>query len=560
MSSHLGHDSSVTVYDAKKDEFWIIEFDKVFGEKHYNLIKVVKDPYWPQKDFKDIRVLMNTLTEQTGIENDFHYSDVNPRLLPAGSRADDQGNRYEPDDYKVLKAFRFGNRYGFGSDLKPYTKPQSCTHHEAHAWCGYAQSKMKNAFVFTWDGGGDNTCFAEHHILDGEMTYTKELPYNLNYPYWFFGEFLTYFKETHVLDIAGKMMGMSSYGKTLKKKLYHSLDTMCDVDGKIYPYKKDGETHWQMLCRRDDERYAVYDNLQMHKTEFWGFQNNADFSLTIQKNLESFAVDYIESKLDDIKKCGNNVIISGGIALNVLVNELLKTKFPHIKFYVPSNPHDGGLSFGHLYCLLRKEGIVKRNDYNVIYNGLEVVDQHIYKSKKFKEVELEDVSRLLKEGNIIGFVNGRCEVGPRALGNRSILCDASYPNMKDKINRIKNREMYRPFAPACLKEDAPKYFESLHFENMEAMQYVVDVKEEYKEQLEPIVHVDGTARLQTVTKENNEVFYNLLKLHGGVLLNTSFNLAGKPTLNRLSDAFEMLDKTTLDYVVWGKDGKYKLYQ
>jgi predicted NodU family carbamoyl transferase len=209
---------------------------------------------------------------------------------------------------------------------------------------------------------------------------------------------------------------------------------------------------------------------------------------------------------------------------------------------------------------LRKEGIVKRNDYNVIYNGIEVVDQHIYESRKFKEVELEDVSRLLKEGNIIGFVNGRCEVGPRALGNRSILCDASYPNMKDKINRIKKREMYRPFAPACLKEDASKYFKSLHFENMEAMQYVVDVKEEYKEQLEPIVHVDGTARLQTVTKENNEVFYNLLKLHGGVLLNTSFNLAGKPTLNHLSDAFEMLDKTTLDYVVWGKDGKYKLYQ
>ena len=171
-----------------------------------------------------------------------------------------------------------------------------------------------------------------------------------------------------------------------------------------------------------------------------------------------------------------------------------------------------------------------------------------------EKVDMKTLIEDLKNGKIVGLIQGECEIGPRALGFRSILCDPSYPDMKDTLNaKVKFREWYRPFAPACRYEDAPKYFNSVNFENMECMSFVAEVKEEYKEQLQSITHVDNTARLQTVTKESNPFFYDLLTEWDGVLLNTSFNVQGKPILNTLKDAIDILNKTQLDYVYYKAD-------
>jgi len=197
-----------------------------------------------------------------------------------------------------------------------------------------------------------------------------------------------------------------------------------------------------------------------------------------------------------------------------------------------------------MFCYQKPEERV-----DVTYNGLPLLDRDKLKDYNTKKVTKKDIARLLKDGKIIGLIYGDSEVGPRALGNRSIICDPSIPEMKDILNsKVKHRESYRPFAPFCKKEDAHKYFESRDFENMEYMSFAVNVK---VDTLPSITHVDGTARLQIVTEESHSHFYELLTEFGNisdtnVLLNTSFNTKGKPILSTISDAVKILDYVIID--------------
>jgi predicted NodU family carbamoyl transferase len=170
-----------------------------------------------------------------------------------------------------------------------------------------------------------------------------------------------------------------------------------------------------------------------------------------------------------------------------------------------------------------------------------------------KPINYEKLIDDLSNGKIVGVVRGNSEHGPRALGNRSIICNPAYDNMKDILNqKVKNREWYRPFAPVCKLEDVSKYF---NFSGESRwMGFCPTVKEEWREKLVSITHVDGTARVQTVTEKQNPWLYNLLtefeKKSGiGVLLNTSFNVNGKPILSRYTDAIQVYDKTQMDCLI-----------
>jgi carbamoyltransferase len=164
-----------------------------------------------------------------------------------------------------------------------------------------------------------------------------------------------------------------------------------------------------------------------------------------------------------------------------------------------------------------------------------------------------ELPKLLADGKIIGVARGGSEHGPRALGNRSILCNPTFPQMKDVLNaKVKHREWYRPFAPVVRIEDASKYFAVI--EESPYMSFAFDVKDEWKQKLSSITHIDGTARVQTLRKEHNEWLYNLLgefeKITGhGVLLNTSFNVNGRPILSTAAEAFKVLLDTQMDGIV-----------
>jgi carbamoyltransferase len=182
----------------------------------------------------------------------------------------------------------------------------------------------------------------------------------------------------------------------------------------------------------------------------------------------------------------------------------------------------------------------------------ELLGEYIHQSSNSisSVVDLEKVVDNLIEGKILGLARERSEHGPRALGNRSILCNPAIENMKDILNaKVKNREPYRPFAPVVRLEDLNKFFEwELPSEHMN---FSPLVKEEWRDKLASITHIDNTARVQTVTKDQNNFLYELLSLldkkNGvGVLLNTSFNVAGKPILNSVKDAFHIFQNTEMD--------------
>jgi carbamoyltransferase len=248
-----------------------------------------------------------------------------------------------------------------------------------------------------------------------------------------------------------------------------------------------------------------------------------------------------------------NVCITGGGALNVLINQKIKNMY-NVDLFIPPNPNDCGLSLGAA-CMLDKP----KDRIEITYKGLPILDiekiDTYLQGRNHENLTFEKLAKLLKEGKIVGIIRGDSEVGPRALGNRSIICDPSFKDMKDILNaKVKFREWYRPFAPFCKLEDASKYFESKDFTNFEYMSYAPIVKEQYKEILPSITHVDGTARLQCVTYKSHQFMYDLLtefaKLSDtAVLLNTSFNIRGNPILSTIEDALYVLDNTQLDCVV-----------
>jgi len=246
------------------------------------------------------------------------------------------------------------------------------------------------------------------------------------------------------------------------------------------------------------------------------------------------------------------IIITGGCGLNILLATKIKEMFPERPSFVAPNTNDCGLALGLLAGFNKPATPI-----DITYGGIELLDINAYpawiESNVAKPVDLGLIASELAAGKIFGCARGRREHGPRAFGNRSIFCNPAFPEMKDILNfKVKNREWYRPFAPVVRLEDVSKYFE--WEEESKHMLYCPKVKKEWRKKLSSITHIDNTARVQTVTREQNEWLYDLLTHFNehaghGVLLNTSFNIAGKPILNTISDAVKVLESTQMDYLI-----------
>jgi len=236
-------------------------------------------------------------------------------------------------------------------------------------------------------------------------------------------------------------------------------------------------------------------------------------------------------------KCFNNCRVKNELGLPV---------------YIPCNPNDTGTAIGGIF-----EKDLPKEQIDLRFCNWDLFDREslfqYVDDRKGKKYNLQEVAGLIREGKIIGVVRGRSECGPRALGNRSIICDPSFPNMKDILNsKVKHREWYRPFAPMVLQEDAKEYFA---WDDAQApnMSFACLVKSREQERLSSITHADYTARIQTINQKDNPWYYDLLKemksTGPSVILNTSFNILGKPILNSIEDAFYVLDNTELDYLI-----------
>jgi len=234
--------------------------------------------------------------------------------------------------------------------------------------------------------------------------------------------------------------------------------------------------------------------------------------------------------------------------LNIVLNTRVKERYG-LPVFVAPNSTDCGLSVGLLCKHFKPTNII-----DVTYKGIDVLDKYVLmeevNNRNARKVDMSVIVNDLVNQRILGVVQGRSEHGPRSLGNRSILCSPIPHHMKDTLNfKVKNREWYRPFAPIVRLDDVSEYFE---WEGESRwMNFCPKVRPEFREKLPAITHIDGTARVQTVTREQNPFIYDLLtqfkeKTGIGVLVNTSFNVDGKPILSNYYDAIRVYEHTQLD--------------
>lgn len=479
-----------------------------------------------------------------------------------------------------LNIDKFENCYFMNSDviledkhfLEQYIKADNYyhgKHHLSHAAGCFYQSPYQEALLFSFDGGGNDGKFNVYHCLRGEsprlletvvnpITNHPHIYYDLGFPYMVFGEYLKDIKYDPInignLVYPGKIMGLASYGKVVEEWLPHFIE--------FYKSNPDGRPLYELY---DDPNllqcdYEIKINELGEKIGITFDRNNRiegeigyNIATTSQRAFEEcfleVAKPYFE-QYPDLPVC-----IAGGCGLNILLNTRLVKEFGKEVFVGP-NPNDCGIALGLMLNELKPE-----KPFDATYSGIELLDlgalSHYIHDSNFQFVssflETERLAQDLLDGKIVGVARGRAEHGARALGNRSILCNPSIPDMKDTLNeKVKHREWYRPFAPVVRLEDVSKYFE---WEGESRwMSFCPKVKEEWREKLAAITHIDGTARVQTVTREQNEWLYDLLtefdRINGvGILLNTSFNVDGKPILSSIKDAFKILESTQMDGLV-----------
>ena len=264
------------------------------------------------------------------------------------------------------------------------------------------------------------------------------------------------------------------------------------------------------------------------------------------------------------------VVISGGYGLNCVANYyyLDTLRKDGIEIYVEPVSNDAGTAMGaallYYYSLsqstdkdttktlylgpkydLTNNDIMKYND----EDGIEVVDSTD-----------EEIAKLLTEKNIVALWQGQSENGPRALGNRSLLFDPRFKDGKDYVNRVKRREYFRPFAGSILHEYTHEWFDLRGMEETPHMMYAVNCKPGVEEKIPSIIHVDGTCRIQSVKKEDNELYYRLIKkfhemTECPIVFNTSFNLGGEPLVETLDDAVRTLQNSDIEYLYLIEYGK-----
>lgn len=439
-------------------------------------------------------------------------------------------------------------------------------HHRSHAASTFYQSPHQEALIFSFDGGGNDGKFNIYHgtrknsvqLLETILNPVLDNPhihYDLGFPYMIFGHYLKDIKQEPLnignLVYPGKIMGLASYGNVRKEWLPYFIEFYkSNPDGTHFgDWGPDGYWDYEPKLKILGEQIGIiFDPINRFEGEL-----AYDIATTSQRAFEDCFLEVAEPYFDlfpDLPIC-----VTGGCGLNIILNTRLKEEFKKDIFIGPT-PNDCGLALG-----LMLDQIKPQNQVDITYSGLELLDidslshyvQNPPTSFTSYMLKIPQLAQDIASGKIIGVARGKAEHGARALGNRSILCNPSLPEMKDTLNaKVKHREWYRPFAPVVRLEDVSKYFE---WEGESRwMSFCPTVKPEWREKLAAITHVDNTARVQTVTREQNEWLYNLLtefeSITGiGVLLNTSFNVDGKPILSTIRDAFKILQETQMDGLV-----------
>jgi carbamoyltransferase len=430
-------------------------------------------------------------------------------------------------------------------------------HHVAHAASAFFVSPFEEAAILTVDGVGEwaTTTCGMGRGNTFELSREIRFPDSLGLLY----SAVTRYLGFEVNEGEGKVMGLAPYGRPVYRRQFEDV---IDV-------KPDGS------FRLNLDYFAYHYGVEMFSPKFervFGPRRSKDESLNehytnMAATVEAVLEDTVLAIARELKRTtrARHLCIAGGVGLSSCSNGRILREVPFDDLFVQPAAGDGGTSVGvatYIHCMLlgHPRHYVMRHAYLGPESSDEEIEAYLLEHRipyqRLPDRELvQTTARLLAEQRIVGWFQGRMEFGPRALGHRSILADPRDPKMKDIVNaRVKHREAFRPFAPSVLLEASPDFFACPVASPF--MLLVADVHPDKRALVPAITHVDGTARLQTVTREENGLYYDLIAEFGRrtgvpVIFNTSFNDKGEAIVRTPEDAYNCFANTGMDYLVMG---------
>ena len=446
-------------------------------------------------------------------------------------------------------------------------------HHQSHAAAAFLTAPTRRAAILTADGVGEWATMTAGQGARGPDGTSIALTREIRFPHslgLFYSAFTAYLGFA-VNEGEYKVMGLASYGRPVfadqvRKLLQRTADGAFALDLSYFEFQTTAERSYsrRFLDLFGPARTA-YEPIDLETAEGRRF---ADVAASVQRVLEDVLVDIArdlqrETGLDDL-------CLGGGVALNGVANARILAESGFANLYVPPAPGDAGCAMGAaLYADRIFFGQPDRDFPDHPFWGPTVEDGALIQwgaEDRLTTVTLDEAALIervadeLVDGRIVGWMDGRCEFGPRALGARSILAAPHSADMRDRLNRdIKYREEFRPFAPVVTAESAYRFFDLPEGGARLArfMSGVFPVRPQWRERLAAVTHIDGTARVQVLSRDMDPRLHALLEAYGRrtgmpVLLNTSFNLAGEPIVNRAVEGYTTFRRSGIDVLVAGR--------
>lgn len=448
-------------------------------------------------------------------------------------------------------------------------------HHILHASCGFHNSPFDEAVCVVLDGAGadiDNTTdYKENETIYEIKRVNNKLDYNVLYRSLLGSlEYVEKYNCNSKLSIGfvyaaitnylgfnngdeGKVMGLSSYGFK-SSNVNDFVDPVFGGSGEYFKYintPRIGVTSAEVI---GNSLFKIPPSNSVKSNPEANFKIKANIAHRAQSHFEEYTLGLIKKALElsDLK----NVVLTGGCFMNCVSNyKLLDHLPPDVNVWVDPICTDVGISLGAATAaadaIFRPEN--KTRAYPM-YLGTKLNYEYTLTSNQTeRNTSAKEVASLIRDGNIVAIAQGRAESGARALGNRSILYDPRDPNGKEKVNRVKKREPWRPFAGTVMLEYSRDWFDMKTLDESPFMTYAINVFPEKQKLIPSITHVDGTCRIQTVTSEQNKHYYDLISEFNNltgvpILFNTSFNLAGDTIVETMQDALKTLEDSEIEYL------------
>jgi len=438
-----------------------------------------------------------------------------------------------------------------------------CQHHMSHAASAFLVSPFDEAAIITADGVGEWTTTGWGVGRGTDIHFEKEIRFPHSVGLLFSA--ITAYLGFRVNDAEWKVMGLAPYGEPKYVDQFRQVVDVKDdgsfrLDMKYFSYihstTRTVSREWEKLFGREQRN---------PETELDDF--HSDIARSGQQVVEEIMVKMATNAR---AKTGlDNLCIAGGVGLNCVANWRILEESGFKNIFIQPAAGDSGGALGtafYIYnCVLKnpRSYVMKNALLGPSFTDDEILETLNQVEATYEHVDSDDelvsrTARMIADGLVVGWFQGRLEFGPRALGSRSLLADPRDNKMKDVINaKVKFREPFRPFAPAVLKERGHEYFEMPPGMDAPFMLLVPKVRQEMHKVIPAVTHQDGTGRVQTVAEETNPLYYGVIKKFGEltgvpVVINTSFNVRGEPIVRSPRDAYNTFVKTGIDAIVLGR--------